>query len=100
MHRWAPSPPFADRGTIMQTIVALGKQDTSPEGLTPPVGMTVIGSSSDHLILETPTRLPAGTELRFGLDYEGLLRAMTSPFVAERPLATLAAAAVDEAVAL
>lgn len=93
-------PTVRSRGTIMQTIVALGKQDTSPEGLTPPVGMTVVGSSSDHLILETPTRLAAGTELSFGLDYEGLMRAMTSPFVAERPLATLAAASVNEVVAL
>lgn len=91
-----PKPGVRDRGTIIQTIVALGEQDTNPEGLTPPVGVTVIGSSSDHLILETPTRLVAGTELRFGVDYAGLLRAMTSPFVAERPLATIAAAGVGD----
>jgi ornithine racemase len=74
------------RGTIVQTIVALGRQDVDPEGLTPPVGMTVLASSSDHLVLETQQRVAAGTELRFQPNYSALLRAMTSPFVPERLL--------------
>lgn len=79
------SPAAArERGTIIQTIVSLGEQDVHAAGLQPPAGITVLASSSDHLILETPTRLTAGTEVRFGVDYESLLRAMTSPFVAER----------------
>lgn len=73
-----------DRGTIVQTIVALGRQDVDADGLVPPVGVTVLASSSDHLVLETPARMPAGTEIRFGVNYSALLRAMTSPFVAER----------------
>ena len=76
--------PSRDRGTIVQTIVALGRQDVDPDGLIPPAGVRILGSSSDHLVLETPQRLPAGTEIRFGVDYSGLLRAMTSPFIAER----------------
>jgi predicted amino acid racemase len=72
------------RGSIIQTVVALGRQDIDPDGLTPPPGFRVLGASSDHLVLETPTRLPAGTEIRFGVDYSALMRAMTSPFVAER----------------
>lgn len=78
-----------ERGTIIQTIVALGEQDVYAKGLKPPAGITVLASSSDHLVLETPTRLVAGTELRFGVDYAGLLRAMTSPFVAERVVSTV-----------
>lgn len=73
-----------DRGTIIQTIVSLGRQDIDPDGITPPVGVTVLASSSDHLVLETPKLMPAGTEIRFGVNYSALLRAMTSPFVAER----------------
>lgn len=73
-----------DRATRIQTLVSLGRQDVDPDGLTPPVGVTVLAASSDHLVLETPAPLPAGTELRFGVDYSALLRAMTSPFVSER----------------
>lgn len=75
-------PTVADRGLIVQTIMSLGRQDVELEGLTPPPGITVLGASSDHLVLETPTRLEPGTELRFRLGYGGLLRAMTSPYVA------------------
>lgn len=80
-----PDAP-AGRGTIVQTIVALGRQDVDPDGLTPPVGMSILASSSDHLVLETPGRVAAGTELRFLPNYSALLRAMTSPFVPERLL--------------
>ncbi len=76
-----------DRGEIVQTIVSLGRQDTDPDGLEPPVGVTVLATSSDQLILETATVLAPGTELRFGVDYSALMRAMTSPFVAERLIA-------------
>jgi len=80
------------RGTIVQTVVALGRQDVDPDGLTPPTGTRVLGSSSDHLVLETPTRLAAGTEVRFGVDYSALVRAMTSPFIAERLIRVAATA--------
>lgn len=75
-------PLVNDRGTINQTLVSIGRQDLELEGLMPPDGMQVLGASSDHLVLETPLRLAPGTELRFGLGYAGLLRAMTSPYVA------------------
>ena len=77
-------PLTRERGSIIQTIVALGRQDVDAEGLTPPLGMTILSASSDHLVMETQKRLPAGTEVRFGLDYSALMRAMTSPFVVER----------------
>jgi predicted amino acid racemase len=86
----APTPQ-RERGTITQTIVALGRQDVDPEGLIPPTGFTVLSASSDHLVLETPMRISMGTEVRFGMNYSALLRAMTSPFVVER-LLTLAPA--------
>ncbi|MBC2777507.1 alanine/ornithine racemase family PLP-dependent enzyme [Parasphingopyxis marina] len=74
----------ADSGKIMQAILALGRQDSDPAGLIPPSGMTILGSSSDHLVLDTGGEpLSAGAELRFGVNYTTLLRAMTSPFVAK-----------------
>ncbi|TVP52367.1 MAG: alanine/ornithine racemase family PLP-dependent enzyme [Halomonas sp.] len=71
-----------ERGTIMQTIASIGRQDIDPEGLVAPSGVSVLAASSDHLVLETQTAMPPGAEIRFGLDYSALLRAMTSPFVA------------------
>jgi predicted amino acid racemase len=75
-------PPAEDRGAIAQSILAIGCQDTDPDGLLPPPGITVIGASSDHLIVDTgPHPLPVGAEITFRLTYSALLRAMTSSFV-------------------
>jgi predicted amino acid racemase len=63
-------------------IVALGHQDTDPFGLVPPAGMTVLGASSDHLILDPGRRgLAVGAEVPFQVGYGALVRAMTSPFL-------------------
>jgi predicted amino acid racemase len=77
-------PSTGDRA---QVIVALGRQDVDPDGVTPPPGYTVLGASSDHLVLDAGTHRPSvGDELRFGLNYSALVRAMTSPFVSRRLL--------------
>jgi len=69
-------------GTIRQAIVALGRQDVDLDGLIPPVGITVLGMSSDHLVLNVGDHpVSVGDELSFGVAYGALLRAMTSPFV-------------------
>lgn len=71
-----------DRGPVLQSIVAIGRQDIDPEGLVPSSGIRVCGASSDHLVLESTDRaLPIGAEVTFQLNYSALLRAMTSPFV-------------------
>jgi len=76
--------PATDRGQVSQSILAIGRQDTDCSGLHAPPGIEILGSSSDHLIVGSgDERLPIGTELRFQLDYGALLRAMTSPFVAQ-----------------
>ena len=77
-------PPATDRGCISQTILAIGHQDTDPDGLCPPPGIEVLGASSDHLIADSSSsRLRVGGEITFQLNYSALLRAMTSPFVAK-----------------
>lgn len=69
-------------GNVSQAICAMGHMDTDPEGLTPPLGMAIIGSSSDHLVVDTgKQRLPIGAEIKFQLNYSALIRAMVSPFV-------------------
>lgn len=65
-------------GRIVQTIVAIGEQDTDPAGLVPPAGVRILAASSDHLVVATEQILPIGTELRFEPNYAALLRAVTS----------------------
>ena len=75
-------PALRGTGLTRQGIVALGRQDVDPQGLTAPDGITVLGTSSDHLVLDLgdhPARV--GDELGFGVDYSCLLCAATSPFV-------------------
>lgn len=76
------TPIVADRGQVTQAILAIGRQDTDPDGLQAPAGIDVMGGSSDHLILESDSAdLSVGAEVVFQLNYSALVRAMTSPFV-------------------
>lgn len=70
-----------DHGQVVQTILALGRQDTDTADLRPPPGMMIVASSSDHLVTRTAERLPPGTEVSFQPGYAAVLRAMTSPTV-------------------
>jgi len=79
--------PTAERLCIVTTggasarmILAIGHQDTDIQGLTMPVGSTLIGATSDHLVIETPRSLPTvGSEVRFQMDYKALMHAMAAP---------------------
>ena len=79
--------PANGRSTIetrRRAILAIGRQDIDPDGLTAPAGVILRGASSDHLVVEVADEpLTVGDELSFGLDYGALLRAATSPFVAK-----------------
>lgn len=73
---------IATDNNINQTILAIGLQDTDANGLKPPRAMKVVGSSSDHLILDAGENLlPVGEKIEFQLNYSALVRAMTSPFI-------------------
>ncbi len=73
-----------DRGIIWQTILAVGRQDTEATDLTAPAGVTILAASSDHLIVQTRSRMKPGDEIGFEPGYSALLRSMTSPFVAKK----------------
>ena len=88
-------PPLLDRGVRARVIVAVGRQDTDHSGLTAPEGYDMLGASSDHLVLDTEMPLPPiGSEVRFGLNYAALLRAMTSPYVTPQFVRGVASAPV------
>jgi predicted amino acid racemase len=91
-----PAQPWGDRAqaafgeapartgskTVHQAILALGRQDVDPDGLQPPDGITILGMSSDHLIVDLGDHpVVVGDEIDFGVGYGALVRAMTSPFV-------------------
>lgn len=76
-----PQAPCELRHPRQRALLALGIQDVDPAGLQPQAGVRIVGASSDHLVVEADHPLAVGAELRFGLDYSALLRAMTSPFI-------------------
>lgn len=67
------------------TLIALGRRDASPEALRPlDAGVRVVGMTSDVAVLITDRLFAPGDVIEFALDYEGLVRAVTSPFVVRR----------------
>jgi len=78
-------PIFKDQGIRQRVIIALGKQDILASGLKSNNGLEILGSSSDHIILDSENNnLQVGDEVKFNLDYGCLLAAMTSPFIKKR----------------
>lgn len=69
-------------------ILSIGREDISPEGLTPiDPRLKVISASSDHLLVdagETGDEYRLGGTVDFTIDYGALLMAMTSPYVEKR----------------
>jgi ornithine racemase len=80
---FGPVPvPRRKGGLVRQGILALGRQDVDPDGLVPVEGVSLLGMSSDHLVVDLGDHCAVvGDELSFGVGYGALLRAMTSPFV-------------------
>lgn len=72
----------SERGAVSQAILALGRQDVCITGLSAPDGMTIMSSTSDHLIIETSGKpLLVGQTVMFNLDYSALLSSMSSCYV-------------------
>ncbi len=75
-------PSFQDLGIRQRAIIALGRQDILVSGLKCDRKLEILGSSSDHIILDSNNHnLKVGDEVNFNLDYGSLLAAMTSPFI-------------------
>ncbi|HMK92919.1 MAG TPA: alanine racemase [Thermoleophilia bacterium] len=66
-------------------LVAVGRRDCEFGGLRPLLdGAYLAGMTSDVCVLITPRELRPGEVVDFALDYDALVRAVTSPFVTRR----------------
>ncbi|MEI4197719.1 alanine/ornithine racemase family PLP-dependent enzyme [Roseovarius sp. E0-M6] len=67
-------------GASARMILAMGHQDTDILGLSMPAGSTLIGATSDHLVIGTLGIPPTpGSEVRFQMNYNALMHAMAAP---------------------
>ena len=75
-------PQWPDLGNRTRAILSLGRQDLQIESLIPKrPGITILGASSDHLILDVEEALPPvhlGEELEFRPLYGAVATAMSS----------------------
>ena len=78
-------PYYEDRGIIKRAIIAIGKQDTDLESMTPlDEKIDILGGSSDHTILDvtkSDTEYKVGDIVTFELGYGGMLKTATSAYV-------------------
>ncbi len=73
---------FVDEGEIIRAIIAVGRQDVDIEEMIPlDKNIKILGSSSDHIVLEVPSSYHLGDIVEFKLLYPGILKAMTSKYV-------------------
>ncbi len=72
-------------GDAYYALLYLGRRDCEPRGLTPLLpGARLAGATSDVSVLVTGEPLQPGETVSFTVDYDALVRAVTSPFVAKR----------------
>ena len=78
-------PKFEDLGIRKRAIIALGRQDVSPEGILPcDEKIRVLGASSDHTILDITDAArdyKVGDSISFHLKYQGLLHLCGSRYI-------------------
>jgi len=73
-----------DNIRAIRSIIAIGKQDTDISGLTLPKGVTCLGATSDHMVIQTIRSHPrVGSALRLQMNYSALMRAMNAPDIAK-----------------
>ena len=78
-------PDFLDRGQIRRAILGIGLQDVPIAGITPCMDISILGASSDHLIIDAKNMaLKVGDEVAFNVDYGALLSSMTSHYVLKK----------------
>ena len=78
-------PSFLNRGERQRVIIALGRQDVQVSNMKSNNNLKIIGSSSDHIILDGENHnLKVGDDIKFSLNYGGLLAIMTSPYVVKQ----------------
>ncbi|WP_300057312.1 alanine/ornithine racemase family PLP-dependent enzyme [uncultured Roseobacter sp.] len=72
-------------GRANRAVLAIGQQDTDAGSLSLPSGFGFIGATSDHTVVDTAkSTVPVGSEMKMGLNYSALMRAMSAPDVVKR----------------
>jgi ornithine racemase len=75
-------PKIVDEGPMHRVLLAIGKQDLDVKGCFPIDEIEIIGSSSDHLLVNAKDmNLQIGDIATFNITYRALLRLMLSPYV-------------------
>jgi len=71
-------------GQTNRSILAVGQQDTDASGLKFSSGVGFIGATSDHTVIDTDNAdVSVGSEMKTGVNYSALTRAMSAPDVAK-----------------
>jgi predicted amino acid racemase len=69
-------------GDAWYAMLAVGRRDCEPGGLRPLLpGSSLAGATSDVSVLISPEPLRPGDTVSFAVDYDALVRAVTSPYV-------------------
>jgi ornithine racemase len=84
-------------GPAWFALIALGHRDAELHGLRPLLpGARLAGMTSDVSVLIARDRLAPGSTVDFAVDYDALVRAVTSPFVEKRFVGAGARAPSDQ----
>ena len=71
-------------GQLYRSVLAVGRQDTDASGLAFPTGIGFIDATSDHTVVDTgKANVSVGSEMKIGMNYSALMRAMSAPDVAK-----------------
>ena len=84
LNAFGKTPEFVDKGNILRAILAIGKQDVDHLELIPYDTVDLIGSSSDHIIVnisDSHNIYEVGDTMLFRLTYSSILSLMTSKYV-------------------
>jgi predicted amino acid racemase len=75
-------PLFLELEPGIRLLLNLGEQDTPLTGLTPrESGLTVLGGSSDYMVVASDRQLKVGQTVRFAPNYWSMLSLMSSGYV-------------------
>ncbi len=86
MNAFGKKPIFIDKGNMKRAILAVGKQDVDHNELIPFDSIDIIGSSSDHIIVDvtnSANTYEIGDIIKFKLTYSSILSLMTSKYVSK-----------------
>jgi len=85
INSFGEKPDIEDKGLMKRAILAVGKQDTILNNLTPKdKNIELIGGSSDHLILDvTKGDYKLGDIIEFDINYPALVHLMSSNYISK-----------------